>query len=100
MAENRDSVAIAARAGITLLKMQGAEVQRESILRDADEITDLREIPLQMQQWIAEYRRDLQKKSARLREAILTIATRQVRINLMPNAVETERRRTLAADSL
>ena len=100
VAENRDTIAIAARTGITLLKMNGAEVQRELTLRDAGEITDLREISQQMQQWVAEYRRDLQKKPPRLREAVLTIATRLVRINLIPNAAETERRRTLAAETV
>ncbi len=102
VAENRETLAISAKQGITVRKRSGPTLFREVFVRDVSAIRELREIPQEAQRWMGELREDhpISKKPAVLRQALLSIATRQVRINVSYNAVETENRRRQASDSV
>lgn len=100
VAENRETLAISAKQGITVRKRSGPTLFREAFVRDVSAIRELREIPQEAQRWMGELGQDLSKKPAVLRQALLNIATRQVRINVSYNSQETETRRRQASDSV
>ncbi|MBR2978387.1 MAG: HDIG domain-containing protein [Myxococcaceae bacterium] len=98
--ENREALAIAAKNGITMRKRDGATHLREILVRDVSAIREFSEIPQEAERWMSESGRDLSKMSPLLRQGLLNIATRQVRINVIYNAQETEGRRRHAGDSV
>lgn len=100
VAENRETLAISAKQGITVRKRSGPTLFREVFVRDVSAIRELREIPQEAQRWMSEVAQDLSKKPAVLRQALLSIATRQVRINVSYSAQETEARRRQASESV
>ncbi|MDR0965110.1 MAG: HDIG domain-containing protein [Myxococcales bacterium] len=104
--ESRERLSILSKQGITMRKIMrkgdGSTDIREATFGQDDmlEIRELRDFSQDPLYWPTELLRELPPKPAKLRQTLLQIASRQVRINVSYSPQETEQQRQRASESI